>query len=251
MKKIIKRILIIIGILILIFIGIIAYAVVKDLKQEEILKQEVVILTSKDLLKDNFNINIKTTGEYAYVEKTIKKYYKDLSDNVKEINSYMDNDDLVNIITVDNLKNDKNGFIKSRKTLSDAKTKVVGSMNNISKLCEEETIKNLIDKEKVSDYTIEFYNKLMYTKEDLKELKETKEEIKKTADAFSKFLDKIEEILNMLDKNNDNWLIKDGQLYFTSDELVDEYNKLYKELATMAEEDFTTIDNKKSESSSI
>ena len=251
MKRIIKRILIIIGIILLIIIGLIAYAVVKDLKQEEILKKEVVILTSKDLLKDNFNIEIKTTGEYAYVEKTIKKYYKDLSNNVKELNSFMDSDDLVNIITVDNLQSDRNGFIKSRKTLSDAKDKVVGSMNNISKLCDEETIKNLLDKEKVSSYTIDFYNKLMYTKEDLKELKEIKEDIQKTADSFNKFLDKIEEMLNMLDRNNDDWWIKDGQLFFTTNELVDEYNRLYKELTTMAEEDFTTVSNKKSEGSSI
>ena len=77
MKKIIKRFFIFIGVLLLAFALLIAYIVVKDFKQEEILQKEVIILANKDLLKDDFDVDIKTTDEYAYVEETIKKYYRD------------------------------------------------------------------------------------------------------------------------------------------------------------------------------
>ena len=249
--KVLKRILIIIGIIILIIAGIIAYAVINDLKQEEILEKELLIISNKDLIKDDYIVDIKTKGEYAYVEEAIKKYYKELSENVKELNSSMDNDEFTNIISADNLQKDKNGFIKSRKIISTTKEKITNSINNISKLCSEDYIKNLIDKEKVSDYTIEFYKKIMYTKKDIEELNDIKEKLQKTSTDFNKFLDKIVEILDMLDKNNDSWLIKDNQLYFTNSSLVDEYNKLYKELSVMAEEDFNVKTNEKKESSTI
>ena len=83
MKKKIKKVLLVIGIIIVVFAVIIGYFVYKDLKQEEVLKQEVITLSNKDLLNDNYDIEIKTTGEYAYVENAVKKFYKELSDNVK------------------------------------------------------------------------------------------------------------------------------------------------------------------------
>ena len=246
MKKIIKKFFIFIGVLLLAFALLIAYIVVKDFKQEEILQKEVIILANKDLLKDDFDVDIKTTGEYAYVEETIKKYYRDLSYNVKTFNSYMDNDDLIDILSVNNLENDRKGFVKSRKTLKDSKEKIVGSLNNISKLCDEDTIKNLLDKEKVSDYTIKFYHKIMYTKEDLKEINDVKKQMEKLAKDYNDFLNKIEEIINLLDDNNDSWFIRDGQLYFSSNDLVDRYNKLYKELTTMVDDNSKNNSYKKS-----
>ena len=94
----------------------------------------------------------------------------------------------------------------------------------------------MLDKEKVSDYTIKFYHKIMYTKEDLKEINDEKKQMEKLAKDYNDFLNKIEEIINLLDDNNDSWFIRDGQLYFSSNDLVDRYNKLYKELTTMVDD---------------
>ena len=246
--KALKKILIILGVIIALIVAIIIYFVVTDLKQEEVLKQEIVNLTNRDLSEGNFDVIIKTTGDYAYVEEAIKKYYKELSDNIKEINKYSNDEELTNILSVNNLQNDRNGFIKSRRIIKDAKTKIVGSIENISHLCDEETIKNLLDKEKVDEYYINLYNKLMYTKDDLKELKETKEEMEKTSKYLTEFLDKVEEILNFLDKNNNSWFIENEQLYLKESNLVEEYNKLYRELQAMV--DSYEKDNKKTESKS-
>ena len=74
----------------------------------------------------------------------------------------------------------------------------------------------------------------MYTEQDLKELKETKEEMEEFSTNLNLFLEKEEEILNMLEKNNAYWKVENNQLYFQTEEQVNEYNKLYKELREIA-----------------
>lgn len=247
MKKGLKKVLIGIGVLLLIGVIGIGYAVYKDLKQEEVLKKEIINLTNKDLLEDNYNIDIKTTGDYAYVENAIKKYYKELSDNVKKLNYSLDDEELQNILSPENLDKDRPSFTNSRSLLNNAKKVSTDSLQKIATLCDENYIKNLLDKEKVSDYYLDFYQKIMYTEQDIKILLETKEEMETLSNNLNLFLDKVEEILSMLERNNKDWYIEEKQIYFQTEEEVNEYNKLYEELKTIANEklDAKNIKNKK------
>jgi len=112
-KKIIKIVIITTVSIILLFSALIAYLVVKDLKQEEILKQEIINYSNMDLYKDDFQITVKTSGDYAYVEEAIKKYYKKLSDNVKKLENYLNDKKLGNILSTSNLALDKPNFLIS------------------------------------------------------------------------------------------------------------------------------------------
>ena len=239
----IKKILIVLGIILLGFAGLIGYSLYKDFQQEEILEQEVLRLSNSDLVKDNFTISIKTKGEYAYVESAIKNFYKTLSDNVKLINKYMDDKRFINILTVQNIQDDRPEFINSNMLLSNTKTEVTKALDVISSLCEEENIKNLLNEEKVSDYTIDYYRKLMYTKKDLKYFAEVKEQMQTLSVDLNMFLDKVKEILDFLEKNNDSWFIENDQLYFENSTLVDRYNGLYGELKKIVIEKFNGSDD--------
>ena len=81
-KSWVRKILIGIGILFLVFVLFIFYLVFQDLRQEDVLKQEIVNVSNLDLARDDYKIVVKTKGDYAYVEEAIKKYYKELSDYV-------------------------------------------------------------------------------------------------------------------------------------------------------------------------
>ena len=140
--KILKKILIAIGIIIILFIVVIVYFVIKDLKQEEILKQEIINYSNMDLAKDEYTIYVKTTGDYAYVEEAVKKFYKELSDNVKAINYYANDKELINILDPNNLITDRPNFIKSYNIIEKGRTKITNSINRIKELCSEDTIKN-------------------------------------------------------------------------------------------------------------
>lgn len=232
-----KGIFIVIGVIIAVLVvvaGVIGYLVIGDLKQEELLKQEVVNVSNKNIFTDNYDIEVKTTGDYAYIEEAIKKYYKELSDNSKVISFYLEDEELTNILTPENLEKNRPNFTESYKLLTDATTKTTEAINNIANLCSEEKIKSLIDKDKVDEYYLDLYQDLMYTEKDLQDFQELKTEMETLSTNLNDFLSKVNEILNFLEKNNPSWVIENKQIYFDNDNLVNKYNKLYNELTTIA-----------------
>ena len=229
-----KVILIVIISIILLLGGIIVYFVIQDFKQEDILKQEIVNYSNMDLANDDYSIFVKTKGDYAYIEEAVKKFYKELSDNVKVINYYLSDDELSNVLAPESLLADRPNFIKSYAIIQKDRSKVTSALEKISKLCEEDNVKKLVDKEKVDDYYYNLYKELMLTKNDIEDLKETKEEMEKLSNDLNKFFDKVVEILDLLKNNDSNWSYENGQLYFTTTELVNKYNNLYKELVDIA-----------------
>lgn len=236
-KKLIKKIIIGIVIVVVIIIGLIFFMAFKELQEEDILKQEIINYSNKDLSKDNYPIEVKTTGDRAYVEEAVKKYYKSLSDSVKTINSLLNDEELTNILTINSLRNDSPNYTKSHTLISDTKSKVTKELENISRLCEEDTIKNLIDKEKLSDseYYYDFYLNLMYTEKDLEMLKSTKEEMATLSNNLNEFLNKADEILTFLETNANYIEYTNTDIYISDNNILNKYNNLIEELKIMAD----------------
>ena len=236
-KKLIKKIIIGIVIVVVIIIGLIFFMAFKELQEEDILKQEIINYSNKDLSKDNYPIEVKTTGDRAYVEEAVKKYYKSLSDSVKTINSLLNDEELTNILTINSLRNDSPNYTKSHTLISDTKSKVTKELENISRLCEEDTIKNLIDKEKLSDseYYYDFYLNLMYTEKDLEMLKSTKEEMATLSNNLNEFLNKVDEILTFLEINANYIEYTNTDIYISDNNILNKYNNLIEELKIMAD----------------
>ena len=253
-KKSVKIILLVIGILLASIIALIAIFVIKDFQQEAILKKEIEIYANKDLVSDNFQIEIKTKGDYAYVEEAIKKYYKNLSDNVKEINSYLNREEFTQILSNDNIVKDHPDFTLSHATIQNVKEKMKVLLANIEKLCDEKTIKNIIDKEKLSDkeYYYNLYLDLMYRKDDLKELQKLKNQMKDLSGTLNEFLDKMDEMLTYLQVNNSKIQYNEKAFFFKTEETLAGYKKLIVELQTIANKFATGLpgSDKKIDSSS-
>ena len=244
-RKIVGIILLVVSLLFLLFAGLIIYGVVKDLGQEDILKQEIINYSNMDLARDDYSIYVKTKGDYAYIEEAVKKFYKELSDNVKTINYYMNDEELKNILSPDSLLKDRPNFANSFSIIEKDRTKVSNALKKISELCEKDTVKKLIDKEKIDDYSYDLYKKLMLTKDDIDDLKNTKQEMEYISKNLDLFFDKEIEILKFFKNNNSSWEYKDNQLYFATEELVNKYNTLYKELMDIANK-FEVDNNRKS-----
>lgn len=237
-KKTIKYTLITLGILLLLFIILIFYLVFKDLKQESILEQEIMTYSNKELATDDYTIEIKTTGDYAHVEKAVKKYYKELSDSVKEINSYLNDEKLMKILSTENIISDRPDYSISHSTIKITKNKINEAINSINKLCNEDTIKGLLDKEKLVDeeYYYDLFLQYMYTEQDKKYLESLREEMKTISDNINKCLDKIDEILIFLQTNDSTIECQGNYAYFNSDTVLMEYKKLISELAELESE---------------
>lgn len=247
-RKVVKKIMIAIAIIVAIIVGVIIIVAIKQLQQEETLKTEIINYSNKDLATDNFQIEIKTKGDCAHIEEAIKKYYKELSDNVKEINSHLNKDEFTKILSPENLSKDHPDFTLSHATLKNVKTKMQKLLGNIEKLCDEETLKELIDKEKLSDpdYYYDLYKELMYTKKDLKELTDVKSKMKELSLTLTEFLDKVDEMLIYLQKNDSFVEYQNSGVIFKSEETLTGYKKLIAELQSIASK-FTNLGSSKEE----
>lgn len=232
-KKVLKGIIFTVLAITILFIVLIFYIAIKQLEEEKVLKQELIYYSNLDLIKDKFPIKIKTTGDCAYIEEAVKKYYRKLSDNVKALNNYLNNNNLTNVLTIDSLISDRPDFTISRTTVKDAKSKINTYLQNIANLCDEKTIKNLIDKEKLddSDYYYDLYLQLMYTDHDLKEFAALKTKMEETSKYLSEILDKIDEILLFLQVHDSEISYQNHMIYFNSTTLATEYKKLIAELS--------------------
>ena len=251
-KDNLKQIFIIEGIILILIASFIGYYSYEKIKEENILKNEIVNLTKKDLLKDSFDIKIKTTGDYAYIENAIKEYYKTLADNAKLINNYLSNEDLIQILSSSKLQSDAPSFTNSYKILNDTRTNYKEALNKIIELCNEDYIKKLIDKEKVSSKHYDLYLDLMYTKEDLKVLDKLKKDIQETSNNLGVFLDKVESMIKFLETNTKYWYIEDGNLYFETTNLLNQYNNLYKDMNNFVKEKFSKgVENTSKDKSNI
>lgn len=229
-----------------VFVGLVIFFVIVDLKEEAVLKNELVDFAIKDLATDDFTIDIKTKGDYAYVEQAVKKYYRSLSDNVKAINYYLNNNNFIEILSVKQLEKDRPDYTFSYATIKSTRSKINTALKNIKSLCDEKTIKSLINKDKLTkgmeDYYYDLFLEYVYTDDDAVRLDNTKEEMENLSKQLGAFLDKIEEILKFFHDNDSLIEFNDNNtISFYEDEVEENYNKLYKELVEVAS-DFITED---------
>ena len=121
-----KKILIIIGVLILLVAILIAVFVVKDLRQEKTLRDEIASIQelagSEQMDMDAVNEklgHIVTTGDYAKVEKAVKNYMVDNFNNAITIAEVLSDEVLTSALTAENYASDGPDFVKTKLLLSD------------------------------------------------------------------------------------------------------------------------------------
>ena len=224
-----KKILIIIGIIVAILVGLVAYGVVADLHQEKKLKKELDYLyeiTNKEDYDekeiDKILNRTVTTGDYKKVEVAYKKYTKDCFTILTDITSVLGNDRLAYVLTAENYQEDGKDFIKTKEYLKSAKETLQKSMTKYNEYFTEEKAMSYLDKA-LDDYYIDFY------KDEVVGNLERDEEDEKLFDSLNSIIGLInaeEEVIHFLIENKDNWQVENGSITFTTDALIDKYNML-------------------------
>ena len=220
-NKIIHIVLIIVLILIFVLGGLLTY---RNLKQENIVKDELEVINSLNASTDTINMEIKASGDYANVEKAIKEYYTDYFANKKIFN---DNrvEALFNTLTVSYLKENKSKLksLKLDKRVDDKTKELNEAVNNIINMLDKDNIMAYVNKYDLKDYYNNFYQNNMVSKND----STIKKEWKDLMDENTKKADYLKEIIKILVNNSNSWYVEDNQLYFLSDNLLKEYNNLH------------------------
>ncbi len=222
-----KKIILIVVILLLIAGGTIAYLYMTDMKQEEILIQEVNKISELDLSSDDVDMDIKTKGDYAIVEKAIKDYINEYSNITKATINIMNDEKIEDILSIENYKKDGPDFVETKKYVENSKKEFNDNIQKLIELTNEESIKKNIEKANLTDnYYLELYNNLMLGEEMSQDLKDTEAELVDSKEMLNEVYATQENVIDFLVKNKGKWSIEGDELQFESDDLANKYEEL-------------------------
>lgn len=228
-----KKILgIIAAVLVVIVIAVAGYFLTQGMRQEKLLIEEVNKISSMDITKEDVNLPIKTTGDYAVVEKAIKSYLSEFGADAKEVTTILSDEKIGKVLSADNYKEDGPEFAKTKEFISTTKTNFNEKMGRLVSMCKEETILENIKKENLDSKYEELYKNLMFDDKVKKDLQDAGKELEASSTTVNNMLDTQLEIINLLANNPTTWKINSSnQIEFSSVSMLSQYNTLVRKLS--------------------
>ena len=219
-----NKIGIIIAVVVLAIVGIIGYFATVDLAQAATLRKEIAVIAESDITKDEIDMEIKTKGDYAVVEQTIKEYMNKYSITCKEVMAILEDEQMAEILSAENYKNDGPDFITSKAYIESTRKNFNEKITLLIEMTSEETMKLAIEDKGLDENFKELYYELMLGEELKVDLQKAKESLESSSVTINKILDVQEKVINMLIKNKGKWEVQNDQIVFSTQALVDEYN---------------------------
>ena len=166
-NKVVKVILWSVLIIFILFCVFIGSLVVKDLKQEDDLRdniKEINDMFSQDNLDvDKINKSLKsyvTTGENLMLEKVVKKYYSDAFELVLDTNDVLRDRRITNLLSEENVLNDAPDFTYSKKYIENTIKNLSESVEKVKDFQTEENIISYYKDAKIDSYYKDLYIEL-------------------------------------------------------------------------------------------
>lgn len=226
-----KKILIIIGVLILLVAILIAVFVVKDLRQEKTLRDEIASIQElagseqMDAVNEKLG-HIVTTGDYAKVEKAVKNYMADNFNNAITIAEALNDEVLTNALTAENYMSDGPDFVKTKLLLSDLQKRLTKAKEEQKRLSTNETVMSYL-KDKEDSYYVDLYKEIIGEEESASE---DAIEIEQSIDEVLDMVAVEQSVIDFLSENKGQWTVQDGIIAFSDEALNVQYNQLLLEL---------------------
>lgn len=225
-----KKAKVVLNILILILISIIVFLVLRNFLLDKKLKDEITE-TYNLIIMDDYNYkdvyekidNIVTKEGYAIVEDSAKDYLLDYFLEVLNLDETYEKSNIENIISIDNIKKDGKEFKNSKETLSSLKESIENIEEEILNNLNKEKMISYINDKNLADSYIKLYKSLDFMKD--KNIEKRKSQIEDKVNSYLSKINKIEEVIDFLIKNN-NWKVENEQVKYEDEQLSIEYNEM-------------------------
>lgn len=220
-----KKLLMIITLILLLIGGVFGYLVYNDLEEEKVLKQEIEKIESSDFLKDEIDMNIKTTGDYQKLEENVKKYVKNYSEEANNLKLKLEDKKYTEVLLITNLQKDMPEFKNSEILINEINI-LNEEVTNFIKKSEKEEIMKFIEDENLKNYYMDMYKSIMLDGVIKTKMESISNELKITSDKLKLYAQTYTNVINFLKINKGKWEIINNELYFKDQALLDEYNKI-------------------------
>ena len=223
-----KKILIAVAVIAILVIGVIAFFVISDLQQEAKFNDEMLALeeiTNTDEL-DFDAIYAKTDvivtkGDYGVVEEAIKNYIKDTSSIAEKIIDTMNSEEFGTILTIENFEEDGKEFTESKEFITTTRETLEQCKEEYEQQFSEEKMMSYINDKGLDEYYVELYKNEIATVSE-----EDNQTVQESIDQVIDLLDKVEDAIDYLIENEDDWNIINGSLMFLDQDKLDEYQEI-------------------------
>ncbi len=239
-NKVVKVILWSVLIIFILFCVFIGSLVVKDLKQEDDLRDNIKeindMFSQDDLDVDKINKSLKsyvTTGENLMLEKVVKKYYSDAFELVLDTNDVLRDRRITNLLSEENVLNDAPDFTYSKKYIENTIKNLSESVEKVKDFQTEENIISYYKDAKIDSYYKDLYIELTSMFNYFGDSKDYESDI----DKLISQLEAINDILDFLKENYGKWTIVDGSYYFENEDLLMKFKELLSKLDYYNEEE--------------
>ena len=231
-----KKVLIGVGAFVALVVILLTVLIVKDLNQEEKLRQELneidSLINFSDFDYDTVNERLGKTisnGDYLVVEKAAKKYLKDTIDIILEIVDIMEDETLTSILTAQNYLEDGPNFINSKIYIKNTKEQLENYKTKVLKQFDNEIVLSYIENKNLDSYYVDFYKSLSFSSE--AEKNNNKQDMEESIDSIINMLNVYDEVIDFLIANKNDWVVEDGYIIFENEQLSEEYSNLLLKLA--------------------
>ena len=202
---------------------IIGFLYIRDATTINVLKKEVNNLSKLNIMTDNYNTPIKTSGKYAIVEGAIKEYLSNYAVGVQEVSNIVSDEKLTSILSYDNYVADGPNFDNSLAYLNTNKEDFNNKIDVLIDSINSENMKKYINSKTDDPYYRSLYIRLITSDDLTASLYPTKDLLTKTKVNVNNIYDTSIDVLNYLKVYQDSWTLEDGQVKFNSQDLYDHY----------------------------
>ena len=223
-----KKILIAVAVIAILVIGVIAFFVISDLQQEAKFNDEMLaleeIMNADELDFDAIYAKtdvIVTKGDYGVVEEAIKNYIKDTSSIAEKIIDTMNSEEFGTILTIENFEKDGKKFTESKEFITTTRETLEQCKEEYEQQFSEEKMMSYINDKGLDEYYVELYKNEIATVSE-----ENNQTVQESIDQVIDLLDKVEDAIDYLIENEDEWNIINGSLMFLDQDKLDEYQEI-------------------------
>ena len=220
-------------------IGALSFFIINDLKQEKLLKEIVLKIDTMNIYEDEIDMSIKTKGDYAKIELTIKKYYQELFTNKINYSNNNAEEALNKFCNIEYLSTNKNNLKYTLNEIDKMHEKSNKYLEKILNIIDVDKTIDRLEKYNLTEYYQEFYVELIISGNEDMFINEWETLQKINAKKYNY----LKEMINILHSNPDRWYIEGENLYIIDEVMLYKYNQLYNLVhdGNLEIEDFSSI----------
>ena len=164
---------------------------------------------------------IVTKGDYGIIEKAIKSYIKDTALVAEKIIDAMNSEEFGTIISIENFEEDGKEFTESKEFIKTTRENLEQYKEDYGNQFDEEKIMSYINDKNLDEYYVDLYKNEVLTVS-----QEDNQTVQDSIDQVIDLLDKMEDAIDYLIENKDDWNVIDGSLMFLDQDKLDEYQDI-------------------------